>query len=222
MDVATQYWTSRGFAVFCPNYRGSTGHGRKYREELNGRWGELDVKDTVDGVKFLTSRSLIDPERIAIRGESFGGMTVLSALETSDIFSAGVIDSGITDLRAFLKYTQKFVSHYPRRLTGISDPDDTRVKEVSPLENLDKVTAPVLFLHGTDDQLAPVAQAETAYRSLTEKGRPAALVLFPDEGHIFTSDAAIEEAWQTELAFYCEIWGIHSPEEFPVEIANWN
>ena len=98
LSIGVQYWTSRGFAYLDVNYRGSTGFGRTYRERLNGHWGVLDVQDCAEGAQYLVSQGLADPARLAIRGRSSGGYTVLSALADTDVFTAGTSLFGIADL----------------------------------------------------------------------------------------------------------------------------
>ncbi|MCZ6458958.1 MAG: prolyl oligopeptidase family serine peptidase, partial [Gammaproteobacteria bacterium] len=83
LNYKIQYYTSRGWAVLDVNYRGSTGFGRAYRKALDGHWGELDVTDCEDAVRFLTATDRIDPLRVAIRGGSAGGYTTLAALTTT-------------------------------------------------------------------------------------------------------------------------------------------
>ena len=80
LNLTTQYWTSRGFAVLDVNYGGSTGYGRAYRERLNGQWGIVDVDDCVNAAQHLVRQDRVDGERLAIRGGSAGGYTTLAAL----------------------------------------------------------------------------------------------------------------------------------------------
>lgn len=221
LEPRIQYWTSRGFAVLCPNPRGSTGRGRTYREALNGHWGDRDVKDIIDGVEHLADQGMIDPERVAIRGESFAGITILSALEKSDVFSAGTLISGVSDISPEALTSNKFVAFYPGRLMGVTGPDDPRLKELSPCAHLDKVSAPVLLIHGTDDQMIPVAQAQKTYDCLVELGKPAAIELFAGEPHIFTHDRVVHEMLRDELGFYGKIWDIPVDDGARVDIKNW-
>ncbi len=222
LTVAIQYWTSRGFAVLEPNYRGSTGFGREYREALNGKWGEVDVTDCVDATKSLIYAGIVDPLRVAIRGESFGGLTVLLALENSEVFSAGAVVSGITNLDDFLKSTHKFEAHYPQRLMGTEDLEDPVWRERAPQEHLNRITAPVLFIHGTDDEFVSVHTVEEAYATLVSEGKPAAIELLPDEGHIFMHDRSVELSWQTELSFYGKVWGFEVDQQVDLDIANFS
>jgi len=87
LNLATQFWTSRGFALVDVDYGGSTGYGRAYRERLNGRWGEVDVLDCVNAARYLAEAGKADPARLAITGGSAGGFTTLAALTFHDVFN---------------------------------------------------------------------------------------------------------------------------------------
>ena len=118
LSLATQYWTSRGFAVVDVNYRGSTGFGRRYRKSLDGGWGVVDVDDCVEVADELAARGLADPARLIIRGGSAGGYTTLCALAFRDRFRAGASLYGVADLEALARDTHKFESRYLDSLVG--------------------------------------------------------------------------------------------------------
>ena len=201
LSIAVQYWTSRGFAFLDVNYRGSTGYGRKYRQRLNGHWGVLDVQDCAEGAQYLVSQGLADPERIAIRGRSSGGYTVLSALADSDVFTAGTSLFGIGDLKLLDATTHKFESHYDQFLIGSDDLSDPVWAERSPINKVDQIHAPLLLLQGTEDKVVPPSQAESMFEALRDSSRPVALRLYPGEGHGFRSAANIKDSWESELSF---------------------
>lgn len=221
MDFKVQYWTSRGFAVLVANVRGSTGRGRDYREALNGNFGVMDVSDCISGAQHLVNEGLVNPEQMAIRAESFGGLTVLHALEQSDVFTAGVSNSGAVNVKSFMSNAHKFQSRYPQRLMGAEDLEDPIWEERNPMTHLDKIDVPLLFLHGGRDELVPVHQVESAYEQLIEMGKPAALALYPDEGHLFMHNHSILESWQIELAFYGAAWGFKTDSPADIEVPNW-
>ena len=118
LNLATQFWTSRGFALVDVDYGGSTGYGRAYRERLNDRWGEVDVLDCVNAARHLADAGKADPERLAITGGSAGGFTTLAALTFHDVFKAGASHYGVSDLEALAKETHKFESRYLDNLIG--------------------------------------------------------------------------------------------------------
>ena len=220
LSIAVQYWTSRGFAFLDVNYRGSTGYGRKYRQRLNGHWGVLDVQDCAEGAQYLVSQGLADPERIAIRGRSSGGYTVLSALADSDVFTAGTSLFGIGDLKLLEATTHKFESHYDKFLIGSDDLSDPVWAERSPINKVDQIHAPLLLLQGTEDKVVPPSQAESMFEALRDSGRAVALRLYPGEGHGFHSAANIKDSWESELSFYSQVWKLNAKVPVNLEIEN--
>ena len=221
LSLAAQYWTTRGFAVLEADVRGSTGRGKKYRAAINGNFGILDVADTQDAVDSLIKRGVVDPNRVAIRGDSVGALTVLKSLEETDTYTAGVSEGGLLDLRAMAVHGHKFESRYPFQIMGTDDLTDPIWEERSPLGNLDRIQVPILFMHGSQDTIAPVADVEETYRELVELGKPTTLHLFPEEGHYFEHERALRTSWQLELSFYGKVWGFDTDPQVPVDIENW-
>lgn len=216
LDLRVQFWTSRGFAVVAPNYGGSTGYGRAYRQRLRGRWGIVDVADSVDVVRWLVAEGLADPERLAIRGGSAGGYTTLAALTQSDVFSAGVSIAGVSDLRLLAAETHKFESRY---LDGLVGDDPQAWSQRAPIEHVDGITAPLLLLQGEDDPIVAPSQAETMVARLDAQASPYAYVTFPGERHGFRHAASIRRALEVELSFYGQVWGFTPADEVePVEV----
>lgn len=217
----TQFWTTRGFAVLEVNYRGSTGFGRAYRSALVGNWGTMDAFDCIDGALWAIKTGLVDPQRIAIRGQSAGGFTALNALARSDVFSAGTSICGVSDLRTFQEATHKFESHYASLMLGTDDPDSPLWQERSPIHLLDQIQAPLLLLGGTDDQIVPSQQTEQTFQLLQQMGKPVALELFAGEGHSFVRPESIRRVWNSELAFYGKVWGIEVKPATSISISNF-
>lgn len=210
LSLSKQYWTSRGFAVLDVNHRGSTGYGRPYRERLNGHWGVMDVNDAADGVQYLADQGWIDPRRVAIRGGSAGGFTTLAALASSSVFTAGTSLYGIADLRVLAEETHKFESRYLGRLIGSQDPSDPIWQERSPINHIENIKAPLLLLQGSDDHVVASSQAHMMKNALEKLGRTVKLKIYEGEGHGFVRDETIRDAYETELAFYREAWGMKS------------
>lgn len=222
VDTTIEFWTSRGFAVLRPNTRGSTGFGRAYREALSGKWGQLDVSDCEDAVKNLVDAGIVDAQRVAIRSHSLGTITVLRALETSRVFSAGAILSGAIDITELAERAHKFESGYAARLVGAQSPRDERWSQANPIEHLDQIEAPVLFIHGAHDEETPIAPVQKAYETLLADGKPVALDILRHEGHVFMHEHSLQESWNTELAFYGLVWGFPTTSDVKLEVANLN
>ena len=197
-----QFWTSRGFAVFDLNHRGSTGYGKTFRNKLYGQWGIADVRDTINAVKHLVKQGLANAGQIAIRGGSAGGYLVLACLADSDLFSAGVSYYGIADLELLAKDTHKFESRYLERLIGPYPEKIELYKNRSPISKLQNIDAPVFILQGKLDKIVPPNQADMLYAELVEKNPKTQILCFEDEGHGFRKPRNQIEALKSELAFY--------------------
>jgi dipeptidyl aminopeptidase/acylaminoacyl peptidase len=221
LNLKIQFWTSRGFAVLDVDYRGSTGYGRAYRDALKGGWGRVDVEDCVAGARFLVERGEVDPDRLAIRGSSAGGLTVLGALAFHDLFRAGTSLYGVADLSMLAQDTHKFESRYLDTLVG-PWPEARAVYEArSPLHHADRLQVPVLFLQGLEDRIVPPSQAEAMVSALDARGIPVAYVPFEGEQHGFRQAATIRRALEAELYFYGRVFDFEpaGPLE-PVPIRN--
>lgn len=206
-STAYAYWTSRGIGVLDVNYGGSTGYGRAYRERLNGQWGVVDVDDVIAAARGLADAGLADPRRIAIRGGSAGGWTVLSALVRGGAFGAGISRYGVADLRMLASDTHDFEKFYLNGLVGpLPEAEDVYI-ERSPLTHAERIDVPVLLLQGEDDRVVPPSQSEAIRDALAARGIPHEYVLYPGEGHGFRRAETIVSSLQAELRFLGETFG---------------
>ena len=206
LNLKIQYWTSRGFAVLDVNYRGSTGYGRAYRDRLKNNWGVTDVIDVCSGAHYLVERGLVDKNKIAIRGSSAGGYTVLAALTFSNTFRAGASLYGIGDLEALAKDTHKFEARYLDSLVGDYPAQRETYLARSPIHHIEQLNCPVIFFQGLKDKVVPPEQAEAMVKALTKKGIKTKYVTFAEEGHGFRQANTIQQAITEELAFYTEVF----------------
>ncbi len=214
-NARIQFFTSRGWAVLDVDYRGSSGLGRSYRDALRGHWGERDADDCEDAAYALVQMRRVDPHRIAIRGASAGGLTVLAALTRGSLFRAGISAYGIGDLDALARETHKFESRYVDTLIG--GPEQRHAR--SPIHRVNRIRAPILLLQGSEDRIVPAAQSRAMVDALRAARVPVAYVEFVGEGHGFRRAEHIEHALATEYAFLCKTLGIRSAEPLvPLEI----
>ena len=215
LKLATQFWTSRGFAVLDVNYGGSTGFGRAYHRQLSGQWGVLDVEDCIAGTRFLADQGLADGDRLAIRGGSAGGYTVLAALAFHDVFKAGASYYGIGDLRALDADTHKFEASYTNDLLAPFPERERLYVERSPINAADRLSCPVIFFQGLDDKVVPPAQAEAMVAALRARGIPVAYLPFEGEGHGFRRKETQQRALEAELSFYAQVFGFEPAGDIP-------
>jgi dipeptidyl aminopeptidase/acylaminoacyl peptidase len=220
-NLKIQYWTSRGFAFLDVNYRGSTGYGRKYRQQLQGQWGIADVDDCANGAKYLAEQGKVDGERLAIAGGSAGGYTTLAALTFRDVFKAGASYYGVSDLEVLAKETHKFESRYLDKLIG-PYPDRKDLYEArSPIHHTEQLSCPVIFFQGLEDKVVPPNQAQMMVNALKAKGLPVAYVAYEGEQHGFRRAETIQRTLEGELYFYSRIFGFEPADDIePVAIEN--
>lgn len=202
LNLKIQFWTSRGFAVLEVNYVGSTGYGRAYRELLKQQWGIADVADCMNGAKYLVAAGKADPNRLAIRGSSAGGFTVLCALTFHDLFTVGISYYGVADLESLLTETHKFESHYLEKLIGKYPEQKSLYESRSPLHHANQLKRPILFLQGLADKVVSPSQAESIIKIMKKNQIPYEYVTFLEEQHGFKSAETIKIALESELAFY--------------------
>lgn len=206
-SAAIAFYTSRGIGVLDVNYGGSTGYGRAYRERLHGQWGIVDVDDVIAAARGLADAGLADPARIAIRGSSAGGWTVLSALVRGGTFAAGISRYGVADLRMLAEHSLGFEEHYITGLVGPLPEAEALYIERSPLTHADRIDVPVLLMQGSDDRVVPPSQSEAIRDALAANGVGHEYVVYPGEGHGFRSGTTIVNALERELAFLGQAFG---------------
>lgn len=221
LSLRVQYWTTRGFAVFDLNYRGSTGFGRKYRHSLYPNWGSKDVEDAVLGAKFLADSGRADPGKLLIRGGSAGGFTVLAAHAFHDVFAAGANYFGVSDMEALAQETHKFESRYLDQLVGPYPEAKEKYRALSPIHHVEGFHRPLITFQGLDDHVVPPAQSEAIVNALKRKGVPVAYIAFPGEQHGFRDAKNIVRTYEAELYFYGRVLGFTPADTVePVEIVN--
>jgi dipeptidyl aminopeptidase/acylaminoacyl peptidase len=223
LQLGTQYWTSRGFAVVDVNYGGSTGYGRAYRNQLRGAWGVVDVDDCEAAARSLADQGRVDPQRLCIRGGSAGGYTTLAALAFRDSFAAGASHYGVADLEALATETHKFESRYLDSLVGPYPERRDLYVERSPIHHVERLDRPLVVFQGLDDEIVPPNQAEMIVEALRRRGVLVAYVPFEGEQHGFRKAENIRRALDGELSFYAQVFGIDLPAGEaiePVPVAN--
>lgn len=207
LDLAKQYWTSRGFALVDVNYGGSTGFGRAYRELLQGRWGIVDVEDCIAAAVHLAEGGFADRDRLCIRGGSAGGFTVLAALVQSDVFAAGASSYGVADLTALAEETHKFESRYLDGLVGPYPAAKAVYEERSPINHVDQLDSPLIVFQGLEDEIVPPNQSEMIVEALQRKGVAVEYHAFEGEQHGFRKAETVVAVLEAELAFYGRVLG---------------
>jgi dipeptidyl aminopeptidase/acylaminoacyl peptidase len=177
----TQYLLGRGYAVFFPNVRGSTGYGKAYTH-LDDVGLRMDsVEDLAYAAYWLRERG---HGRIAVMGGSYGGFMVLAALTGyPELWSAGVDIVGIANLVTFLENTGSYRRSLREPEYGSLENDRDLLESISPIHKAGDITAPLMVIHGKNDPRVPVGEAEQIVDSVRSNGGTVEYLLYEDEGH---------------------------------------
>jgi len=193
---------ARGFVVLAPNYRGSTGYGREFRDANRFVMGRLDLADIIAAADFLEDKQLADPTRIGVTGISYGGYLTMCALtKNPDRWAAG------SALFPFLNWFTEFESeredlrYWDRENMGDPVRDAERFREASPIFFMDNVRAPVQLVAGAQDTRCPIAESVQARDALLKLGKPVDFVVYEDEGHSFRKIRNRVDAWRRRAEF---------------------
>lgn len=187
-DWLAQFLASRGYAVFQPQFRGSTGFGADHLRAGYHQWGGVMQDDVTDGVKALIEQHVADPRRIAIVGASYGGYAALAgAAFTPDLYACAASIGGVSDLPGMLGYSQAKAGDESDTVAywrvSIGTAFDANVIAKSPARAAESIRVPILLLHGVDDTVVPIGQSEMMARALDKLHKPNLLVKLPGEDH---------------------------------------
>jgi dipeptidyl aminopeptidase/acylaminoacyl peptidase len=183
-NPVTQYFVHRGYAVFVPNVRGSTGYGREYTH-LDDVEKRMDsVADLEAGAAWLREYPRVDGERLAVMGGSYGGFMVLASVTTyPERWTAAVDIVGLANFETFMKNTGAYRRHW--RIPEYGDPvrDAELLQRISPINHMDRIRVPIIVIHGDNDPRVPLNEAEQVVAACERQGVPVEFLTFPDEGH---------------------------------------
>jgi dipeptidyl aminopeptidase/acylaminoacyl peptidase len=179
-----QYYLHRGFAVLAPNVRGSRGYGKTYVHLDDIERRPDSVADLKAAVAWLIEHGKADPKRIGIMGRSYGGYMVLAAITSyPDLWAAAVDMVGIANFVSFLEKTGPWRRAWREAEYGSLAHHRDILEQISPLHAVDRITAPLMVLHGANDSRVPVNEAEHIVAALRARNVPVHYLRFEDEGH---------------------------------------
>jgi dipeptidyl aminopeptidase/acylaminoacyl peptidase len=193
-----------GFAVIAPNVRGSSGYGKAYMALDNGMLREDAVKDIGAMLVWIGMQSGFDAKHVVVAGGSYGGYLTLAALVNySDRLRGGVDVAGIGDFVSFLTNTAPYRQNQRRAEYGDERDLEMRsfLRRISPLTNADRITVPLLVVHGKNDPRVPLSEAEQIVNKLRAKGREVWYLLAADEGHGYRKKQNRDAYYETFAQF---------------------
>lgn len=186
-----QWLANRGYAVLQPNYRGSTGYGKKFLYAGNRQWGLKMHDDLIDAEKWAIAQGYADPKKIAVFGGSYGGYAALAAATfTPDAFACNVDIVGPSNLKTLIAsippYWKPMRALFDVRMGNVDDPKDAElIKNASPLFKADKITKPLLIGQGANDPRVNVKESEQIVDAIEKNKGSVTYVVYSDEGHGF-------------------------------------
>jgi len=182
-----QFFTLRGFAVFVPNVRGSTGYGLSYTKQVDRDWGGQDRLDHVHAMtKVLPNDKRLDVKRSAVVGRSYGGyMTLMQTGMHPNLWKASCDMFGPYDLITFSeRIPETWKPYFKMAIGDPANADDRKdLIQRSPKTHLHKMKAPMLVIQGRNDPRVVAAESEDLVKALKKKGKKIELLVFEDEGH---------------------------------------
>jgi len=197
-----QMLAARGYAIFYPNVRGSTGYGEKFAEMNRADWGGSDFKDVMAGVDSLIARGVADPNRLGIGGWSYGGYMAEWAITQTDRFKVSVCGAGLFDLVAEFE-TEKGNS-YDEWFYGQPYESSDAFRKSSPVYYMKNAKTPTLILQGEEDTTDPMGQSTALYRALKHYGVKAELITYPREPHGIGEEKHVVSMLNRILSWYDE------------------
>ncbi|MHA1114871.1 MAG: S9 family peptidase [Candidatus Heimdallarchaeaceae archaeon] len=196
-SIFSQILVNKGYVLLRPNFRGSTGYGKRFRELNVKDIGGGDLEDIVAGAEYLKSLEFVDKNRIGIFGSSYGGyMTYLATTKKTDMWKLGVASVGITDWKLLYDESMPHFKYYMHSLLGKPDEESKLYEERSPVNYAKDLSCPLLIIHGKNDPRCPISQARVFIEKLKENGwregkegnRTYEYIEFGDIGHGGYSD----------------------------------
>jgi dipeptidyl aminopeptidase/acylaminoacyl peptidase len=180
-NFLAQMIASRGYGVLQPNFRGSTGYGSAFTEAGAQEWGRKMQDDITDGTKWLIDQSLADPARICIVGWSYGGYAALmGAIREPKLYKCAASIAGVTDLRLIQPLSRNnLVDVAVSKLEGGS----SAIDENSPVRNADKISIPVLLVHGAQDLNVAIENSKEMEKALRRAGKSVDSLYFVADDH---------------------------------------
>ena len=195
-----QIYASRGYAVFMPNFRGSSNYGAKFAQSNALLAGKVDYEDVMSGIDHLIKRGIADENRLAVAGWSYGGYLSAWIIGHTNRFKCAAYGAGLSNAVSYWG-TADIIAQRERLHGGTPWAARKTFDEQSPLTYLTNVGTPALIFHGEKDERVPLGQSQETYRTLKRLGATVQLVIYPDQGHGLTVPSYQLDKMRREFAW---------------------
>ncbi len=198
-----QYLLQQGYVVIAPDYRGSIGYGRDWREGVYMDVGGKDAKDAWMAANYLKTLTYVDTDRVGVWGLSYGGFfTLIAVTDQPKLFRAGVDVAGVVDYAMY--YEDPYHGGWTASRIGTPEQNPTVYANASPLAHVDRLERPLLVLHGTSDVNVPYLHSVRLIDELLKKGKGdlVSFMTYPGEFHYFTREHVLRDAWHRVDDFF--------------------
>ena len=209
------FLAQRGYVVFEPNFRGSTGYGERFRNANVEDSGGGEIDDIGQAVQYLVTSGIADPHRVAIGGGSHGGTVVANAVtKLPTTFAAGIEMFGVVDRALFLHYTNRNSKiRWETKMGGPPEAKPAVYRKANVLPDVAKIQTPLLILHGEEDPQVPPQESVEFTKALKHAGKNFVYVTYPHEGHGFQQREHREDAYRRQIEFLDKYLRPNSPQQ---------
>ena len=224
-DTNAQFLANRGYAVLQPNFRASTGYGKKFLNAGNGEWGRKMQDDLTWGVKSLVASGVVDPKRVGISGGSYGGYATLAGVAfTPTLYAAAVAYVAPSNLITLLDAIPPYWEAARKQMyTRMGDPTTPQGKALltaeSPLTQAKAIVTPLLVVQGKNDPRVNVRESDQIVAAVRDNGKPVKYIVAPDEGHGFARPINILAYVTAMEDFFAQYLGGRSQKQVPADVA---
>jgi len=195
-----QLFAANGYAVLLPNPRGSTGYGENFAKAIYADWGNKDYQDDMAIVDYAIAQGIADPDKLAVGGWSYGGISTDFIIAQTTRFKAAISGAGEANNTSMYGHDQ-----YQRDyITELGTPWENHAlwDKLSPFYKVTNITTPTLFMGGNIDWNVPILGGEQMYQAMKSLGRETQLVVYPGEYHEFKTPSHLKDRLERYLAWY--------------------
>jgi dipeptidyl aminopeptidase/acylaminoacyl peptidase len=200
-DFTVQTFAAHGYAVFQPNFRGSSGYGQKFIDADHGDFGGGDMRDLLTGIDALVKQKLVDRDRQFVYGISYGGFMTCWLVGHTNQFRAAVAQNAVTDLNVMWGQSD-LPSWTEWEFGGRPWEVPAAMRRHSPLTYVARVRTPTLVLHAREDRRCPLVMGRMFHEALRVRGVLTEMVVYPGEGHGIRQPRHREDVLRRTLAWF--------------------